>query len=262
MRSLAQKTRRVGGIVKIDAETMAVLESATASGAIVTLPPKQLDRKLYEKVNSVLAALGGKWNKTARGHVFADDPAEALELAILTGEATDTKQEFQFFETPRELAIRMVEMADVSDKHMTLEPSAGAGNILDRLPQSKRLHFCEIQAALFIRAERRCPEARFVMANFLDYKPSPTYDRIVANPPFSRQQDIDHVRHMLDCLKVGGILVTVMSAGINFRTNKKTADFLDELHRHDVCIEELEDGTFRESGTNAKAVLVSLTKKA
>ena len=38
------------------------------------------------------------------------------------------------------------------------------------------------------------------------------------------QQDIDHVTAAYGLLAPGGILVTIMSAGVLFRENKKTVD--------------------------------------
>ncbi len=53
------------------------------------------------------------------------------------------------------------------------------------------------------------------------------FDRVVMNPPFERQQDIDHVSRAAGMLKPGGRLVSVMSAGVTFRENNKTRWFRD-----------------------------------
>ena len=37
------------------------------------------------------------------------------------------------------------------------------------------------------------------------------YDRIIANPPFTKNQDIDHVMQMWNFLKPGGRIVSIMS---------------------------------------------------
>ena len=51
------------------------------------------------------------------------------------------------------------------------------------------------------------------------------YDRVVMNPPFAGMADIKHVTHAYEFLKAGGLLVSVMSAGVMFRQNKLTAQF-------------------------------------
>ena len=55
----------------------------------------QLDRKLYTEVNAALEALGGKWNRSAKAHVFAESPEDVLERILLDGGFHDAKQELQ-----------------------------------------------------------------------------------------------------------------------------------------------------------------------
>ena len=40
-----------------------------------------LDRKLYMKVDKVLKALGGKWDRRVGGHLFSVDPTDIIEQA-------------------------------------------------------------------------------------------------------------------------------------------------------------------------------------
>jgi hypothetical protein len=48
---------------------------------------------------------------------------------------------------------------------------------------------------------------RVYVQNFLSLTPETTglYDRVVMNPPFDRQRDIDHVMHALKILEAGGL---------------------------------------------------------
>ena len=83
------------------------------AGAVITdnrlRITQQLDRATYAQVNKVLEALGGKWNRAQKAHLFDGDPNEAVAAAIASGEAVEWTREFQFFETPAPLADRMVE---------------------------------------------------------------------------------------------------------------------------------------------------------
>ena len=88
----------------------------------------QLDRKVYVLLNEALEALGGKWHKGVKGHIFAEDPTEAIEELILTGEYK-TKFAGDFFQTPISIAQRMAEWA-VRSGDRVLEPSAGAGRLV------------------------------------------------------------------------------------------------------------------------------------
>ena len=72
-----------------------------------------LHRADYLAINKILAALGGKWDRREQGHVFSTDAQPLLEEALGNGEAVDQKRSLEQFDTPTELARRMVELADV-----------------------------------------------------------------------------------------------------------------------------------------------------
>lgn len=82
------------------------------------------------------------------------------------------------------------------------------------------------------------------------------------NPPFSRQQDVDHVLHALKFLKPGGTLVSVMSASVCFRTNRKTPDFWEVLKRqHSYQRQDNPENSFAESGTQINTCTVVVQTK-
>lgn len=246
--------------MKLDTDVLTALSTAEVDGPHLRLTG-QLDRSLYVKVNKALECLGGKWNKKAKAHIFDGEAAQAVESAILTGEVTDWKKELQFFPTPREIADRLVSLADLRGGMRVLEPSAGQGGILDALPGSfddgLRVDICEINDAM----RDLCQQSygiEVVGVDFMDYDPGPIYDRVIANPPFTKQQDIKHVEHMMDLCKPGGRVVSVMSAGITFREDKRTQAFLERLEDHDYHIEPLDGGAFRASGTMVNTVIVTV----
>ena len=112
-------------MAKIPENVLNVLGECRADGNLLYLPSVQLDRKTYTEVNKVLENMGGKWNRKAKAHVFAedDDVAEMLENVLLTQEVKDLKREYQFFPTPRAFAERMCEMAEIDIASEVLEPS-------------------------------------------------------------------------------------------------------------------------------------------
>ena len=85
-------------------------------------------------------------------------------------------------------------------------------------------------------------------------------DRVVMNPPFTRRQDIDHVRHACDLLDAGGILVAVMCESAFFRTDKKSVDFRAFLDGANAQTVKLAPGAFHESGTDVAARIVKIRK--
>ena len=75
------------------------------------------------------------------------------------------------------------------------------------------------------------------------------------------QQDIDHVTAAYNLLAPGGILVTIMSAGVLFRQNKKTIAFREDIMEpHGTYLDRLPAGAFKESGTMVNTILLRLEK--
>jgi 16S rRNA G1207 methylase RsmC len=104
----------------------------------------------------------------------------------------------------------------------------------------------------------------FVVANgdFLQIKPQESirYDAVLMNPPFSRSQDIAHVRHADRFLAPGGTLVAVMGAGWTFRRDRHATEFREWLDLHGGEVEPLPPGTFKESGTGINTVLLTIRR--
>jgi len=247
--------------MKISNDILAILDSCQIEGNAVRLTCGQLDRKTYESVNKVLTAIGGKWNRKAQGHIFDDDPVDVFQEVILTGEYARKRQDYGFFETPLSLAEQVMALADLKPNHSILEPSAGKGALL--LPLGFDTYHIE---TIEIQPEN-CRTLRNLnyhneCTDFLSMKPEECdeYDRILMNPPFAvpgnPQADIDHVLHAFKFLSQGGRLVSIMSSGVTFRTNKKTENFRAWLAENDAEIHQNPDGAFKESGTMVNTVTV------
>ena len=231
-----------------------VLLAATITDNKLFLPDRQLDRKLYTDVNKVLTALGGKWNRSAKAHVFADDPTDKIEQAVQTGSYTDTKKQFQFFETPPEVVEMVHGLAGDLKGLKVCEPSAGKGNIINPLdfPALGAYLTCiELQP-------ENCEHlsglgyAPVINMDFLDYDQE--QDVFIANPPFSGQQDIDHVNHMLDLATTR--VVSVMSKSVLWRDNAKAKSFRARIERLGGEFKLVDSGAFKASGTMVETVIV------
>lgn len=244
---------------KISDVVLGVLSSGEIDGNVFRLNCGQLERKIYTAVNEVLENIGGKWNRKLGGHVFESDPTDKLEEVILTGETINEKQLYQFFETPDHLAKRMVEIADIKENMTVLEPSAGHGAILKHLKTTEGLISCvEIDPKKCEKLFGICG-CVCVVGDYLKTDTTGRFDRIVMNPPFTKQQDVDHVLKAWDDLAEGGKIVSIMSPGFTFRQNKKSVEFRN-LVEENGWWEELPEETFKESGTMVRTVLVVLDK--
>ena len=247
--------------MKIKEEILKILDNCRIENDIVYLPDTQLDRKTYQNVNKCLESIGGKWNRKAKGHIFESDPSELFENLILTGEVTDIKKEFQYFPTPKDIALQMIEMADIKSSDMLLEPSAGQGNISDYFPKENDYLLIELNennAKILDEKGYRVLIGDFLNCNFTDA------DKIIMNPPFHTQgiaqADISHILHAFELLKPNGILVSVVSASPFFRENKKSVEFRQFLEDNNAQIIDLPEGAFRESGTMVRAKIIKIVK--
>jgi protein-L-isoaspartate O-methyltransferase len=245
--------------LRISEDVLAVLDAAEVEGTRLVLTGT-LDRKLYQDVNKVLEAIGGKWNRSAKAHVFELPVSDVLEPIMETGEYQRTKQDFGQFDSPPEVVSEVIRLAQIEPGMDVLEPSAGIGNIVRGIVAAGGVpHAFEIdpirRASLEASGLMTFPVAS---GDFLTFEPEePTFDRVAMNPPFARQADIDHVLHAFQFLKPGGLLVSVMSASVLFRTNRKTVAFR-ELIADSGMIERLPDNAFASSGTNISTVVVRL----
>jgi predicted RNA methylase len=255
-------------VLTISPEVLDVLQRSTIVDKLLVLPG-QLERPLYEKVNLVLLNAGGCWSKKQKGHLFASDPTAILGLTLETGQidnlvddAKAEKKAFQAFYTPADFARHVVELADPRAGHFVLEPSCGEGALVRAILECGAdwagLTAVELNPkAIAVTRDliAACDDVNLIEGDFLKIPlRKGDFDRIVMNPPFTRDQDIAHVAHALTLLAPGGVLVAIMSP------NTARAAFTDLIFGHDFEIEEVPAGTFKESGTNIATIILIIRK--
>ncbi len=164
----------------------------------------------------------------------------------------------QLFPTPRDLAARMADAAEIQPGHRVLEPSAGTGRLLgamgDRMIErhgERRAGDAvavEIDYDLAEQLSRDFPLTRVHCGDFLTLADKlGTFDRIVMNPPFARGADIRHIKQAMQMLRPGGRLVAICANGPRQQ---------DELRPYASEWIELPDGTFAETGTKVRTAMM------
>jgi predicted RNA methylase len=248
--------------MKLTAEVLAVLtDRAQIDGDRLVLTGPRMDPKLYQQVNEVLEAVGGRWTTTAGAHLFPTDAAAALAPVITSGQVVTLREKrnsAQYFPTPASVVQRLLELADLKPGMTVLEPSAGSGAIAATAATTGAIVDCYEQDPGYAGVLTDTGAARAVtVADFLTVDPSPDYDRVVMNPPFTKQADIAHVQHALRFLKPDGHLVAVMSHAVTYGKGD-AANFRNLVEARGGQVEALPNGAFAESGTDVRTILVTI----
>ena len=271
-----------------------VLKQCTVEGNVVKLPQGQLDKKLYGEVKKALEKIGGSWKGgKVFGFIFSSDPSELLS-EIAGGVKRNIKKEFQFYATPTHLSKRLVELACLEDGDVILEPSAGQGSILDvvkALGLNVKIDCCELMPENKKVLEDKGYEVQW--GDFLALNEDWKYTKIIANPPFAKNQDIKHVRKMYNHLEDTGKVVAIMSTSWiqsslkeakafkawldddGYFTDDRNAPMQKQWHifgnigesaqftrknGDTVYIETLDSTHFKESGANVKTCIVVIDR--
>lgn len=247
----------------VDNDTLAILAQLQVAGNVVLGHPTQLDRKLYVKVNAALEAIGGKWDRKAKGHVFAEDPAGRLADVVATGSYTCPRLN-GYFPTPAPLALKLAQevVAAVGQGASYLEPSAGDGALARALVSldvdRKRVLCVELDGG---RADQLVGHGfDVVRGDFLSLPDSvllaQPVDAVLMNPPFNGGADARHLDLALDYLRPGGCLRAIVSAGVIFRETAIHRRVRERVTALGGWWEHLPDGTFSEAGTEVRTAVV------
>ncbi|MER5639390.1 hypothetical protein ABT095_20835 [Kitasatospora sp. NPDC002227] len=247
--------------MKIDNEIREVLEQAESHGTELRLPT-QLGRTLYVRIDQLLATAGGHWQRTRKAHVFPGDAAQAVAALLAAGQVQTAKErtvERQFYPTPRPVAERLADLAEIDTDQLVLEPSAGEGALARLLADRGAVVDCIELDPTSAAAIRDAGYAREVITgDFLKRPRRPDYHAVVMNPPFSGRQDLRHVSHAEGFVRPGGKLVAIMSAGVTFRNDRATAQFRQHVKDAGGTIEPLPDDAFHPIGITVRTVVLVL----
>lgn len=164
-----------------------------------------------------------------------------------------------FYPTPETLAARMVDMVDTKRVHFVLEPSAGKGDLVDKLKNKMSYYgYSHITDKHGSDVEIDCIEKdvnlqnllkgagkRFVFDDFLKFETFKKYDLILMNPPFSEGDK--HLLKALEMMQNGGQVVCLLNAETlkNPYSNSRK-ELLQKLEQLDAEIKYL-DGAFTEA---------------
>ncbi len=239
-----------------------VLKHCTFNDNILRLPDVQLNPKSYAEVKKWITEAGGKWNGgKIQGFTFDFDATRVAGI-LMSGKRCNLKQEFQCFSTPPALAEWLVSLSDVKPGYAVLEPSAGTGAIIKAIHKT-----CPevVVDAFELMPENRQTLEKMINVSLVDEDFTQgvprLYDRIFANPPFARNQDIRHARMMYDALDPnGGEMCVITSRHWVNAPEKECEQFRNWLHEVNAETHEIPNGVFDESGTSVATMAIVIKR--
>lgn len=222
------------------------------------LPRQQL--RHYDDISRLMGKAGGRYVTGRKQFVFDEgiDSADLLQR-LVAGETVNFQQQYQFFATPEKEAVAATERlrgALGTLKGMRiLDPSAGDG-ALAQVARSMGAEVLTIELWKVNAIKLRAKGFNVLERDFLTVTPDEIgkFDGVLANPPFTSNQDIAHVKHMLQFIRPGGALSVIMSTAWTDGRTKVHADFKNFLVSQNVTVTPIEAGAFRESGTTVPTV--------
>lgn len=241
-----------------------ILKRCIFKDNVLYLPQVQLNKKSYATVKQWVEEAGGKWTGgKVQGFTFDFDATRVASI-LMQGKRCNLQQDFQFFATPPEVADWLVSLAgDFSPDCKVLEPSAGTGAIIDAIHR--------VQPDVVVDCYELMPENKEKLSkldhihllgdDFTQAEHSSEYDLIVANPPFSKNQDIKHVMQMYQDLKPGGTVAAITSRHWQQASEKACKDFRAFLEEVSAQVYEIEEGAFKKSGTGVGTIAIVINKK-
>lgn len=239
-----------------------ILKHCTLEDGVLKLPKVQFNKKSYAEAKKWIEEAGGSWQSgKIQGFTFPFNPERVFSI-LKEGKRCNLQQEYQFFETPAEVADWLVMLAGgIHENDTVLEPSAGRGALI------KAIH--RACPSVTVECYELMPENRefihsldnvIILDEDFTKDSVGSYTKIIANPPFSNNQDIEHVRIMYKLLEKGGTLAAITSSHWKIASEKKCVDFrnwLEEVHGE---VFEIGAGEFKESGTSISTMAVVIRK--
>ena len=239
-----------------------ILKHCTLEDGVMKLPNVQLNKKSYAEAKKWIEEAGGSWQGgKVQGFTFPFNSKRVFSI-LSQGKRCNLAKTFQFFETPDKIADWLVMLAGgIDEKDTVLEPSAGRGRLIRAIHRS-----CP---SVTVDCYELMPENREFLQKMgntnligedFTRECGLEYSKIIANPPFSDNQDIEHVRLMYSRLKEGGTLAAITSSHWIIGQESKCKDFREWLEHVNGKKYEIEEGAFKESGTCVKTMAVVITK--
>jgi hypothetical protein len=166
-----------------------------------------------------------------------------------------------YFPTPKPVCDRLIQLALLEEGMKVLEPSAGVGKICEAIQEAAHveLDVCEINYDL---REILSLKGFNVVSWDCFQLTYPQWHRIIANPPFGKALEVEHIYHYYNLLLPKGRMVAIVPESVEFSTKKVYKQFRQWLEDKCCFNQALPDGAFLHSDrpTSAKTRILVIEK--
>lgn len=250
------------------------------NGTVVTIvkPSRVITDNEYNRLKPLIGLVGGFWREKYGGFSFngtKQDVERKMEYCSRLDSFTIPdevlqRSKYKFYPTPSEIAENLVDLANISELDVCLEPSAGQGSILDCIVK-KTSHYVAVELdplnidCLVNRGYKVYHMPFEDYYNFYkyyrNYKVEQEITRVVMNPPFAETLCLRHVMLAYDLLAPGGILVTILPENALYYKNNKVTDTFNCLLKgiQSEC-KPMATRVFANMGVNVHTVVLVMHK--
>lgn len=191
--------------------------------------------------------------KTMIDGSVSEEEQNARELKKMIDEAR-LRQKGDINFTPQSVAQELVKLSHIQSGDKVAELSAGIGNIADEIRSVTDYVDC-VEPVSHFRDILEMKGHSLIGHDAFDIQ-GKEYDAVIINPPFSNNQDIEHVKHAYNLTKDGGTVVSITSPHWTFANDKKSKEFREWIDDKNYHIQELESGTFEATGIKSNIVVI------
>lgn len=211
-------------------------------------------KHLIKEVGNVMEALGGvlttcKQNSRFTYWQFDYDPKDTV-AEVAAKACIPDQRSYQYYPTPNNVAVRLVDWLDIGLLDTVCEPQAGQGGIADLLPKDRTR--CVEISPLHCQILREKGHS-VTEADFLEWRPGTTFSVIAMNPPYSEGRWQQHLKYAGSLVDAGGRLGAVLP------TSARRAA-VDLLPGFKLEFSESIDNAF--DGTSISVILLKATKQS
>lgn len=240
-----------------------MLELMTLCGDRIELPSDvSFSSKSYAALKSAVTKAGGSYRNS--GFDFDNEATAQNTLTrLIAGECINIKKSLQFYPTTEVAGERLLRGVNLTGK-VVFEPSAGDGFLVEQayLAGAAEVLCAEIYEKFHPAVEQSGGRLIGTDVFQLSSASLSDVDVVLMNPPFSGGQDIKHVRHVLGLIPDQAEVHAIISASVLHNSSKVYDSFRSFLTEKDIELEEMEAGTFKDSGTMTRSCIVRIPPRS